>query len=249
MNKFSMLLTLSLLLPFIFCTAEGFSSKKFELGETKNVLFVLDASRQMGMRLHLQQESRLDAAKSIIKESIHLFPHSTNLGLRVYGIEGQFAQGQNSELVVPIGSGSSSEILKQLRQLKVSSDDSAPLTLTLKQAFESDLRNVDGSALVVLLSAGTESQSALEYIQVQKKLQSFPAKIVVLGLLERATENSVSAQIQRSPSFSSLLNKRHPPINSLMKIAESTSGAYYEPGKFDLFLKEIGGMKRGKEGG
>ncbi len=121
-----------------------------------NVLILIDSSYSMKEKLG-GGEAKMISAKHVLESTLARIPPDVNLGLRVFG-QGYTGSPdidcQQSALLVPIGHGNRRSIIEQVRQLRPYG--LTPLTYALMQA-ERDLRQVEGSKTVILISDGAET--------------------------------------------------------------------------------------------
>ncbi len=96
------------------------------------VEYILDLSR--GMLEPLEQgkpDTKLDIAKSVLKDRLTALPSKLNVGLRAFGVD-EKKGCEDSELVVPIQAGGVSEISKRLDNLEARG--TTPLGYSLREA-------------------------------------------------------------------------------------------------------------------
>lgn len=139
--------------------------------EAQNILFILDASDSMNDRTGGQ--TKMEAAKRIVMETVRSLPKNVNVGLRVYGHRtgsggfavrspiGTFMTGgeacRQSELVVPVAAQNRAAIASEL--LNIEATGKTPITYTLQQAVSNDFVGLTGRKTIILVSDGRETCS------------------------------------------------------------------------------------------
>lgn len=121
-----------------------------------NVLILVDASYSMKENLG-GGEPKMTSAKRVLESTLARIPPDVNLGLRVFGESFSGSPEidcQRSSLLVPIGNGNRRSIIEAVRNVRPFG--LTPLTFALMQA-ERDLRHVQGSKTVILISDGAET--------------------------------------------------------------------------------------------
>ena len=220
----------------------GQDQTHFELSQARNVLFVLDVSQVMNKPFN-EGVSRIEKAKQLIAKSLSSFPETISVGLRTYGTANANTL-LNSDLVVPVLPHSREKILAELASMKATGHSpSIALAWGIQQAFESDLANLSGPSVIILLSGGTETGPAVSYVDVQAKMKKLPAKILVLSLSQVLEPAATAPWILDNPSFKRLTSKMSDSVSDLMKLASDTNGRYFDKRGFDLYLKEISNLR------
>jgi Ca-activated chloride channel family protein len=124
----------------------------------ENVLIILDASYSMAEPLP-GGETKMNAAKRVILETLKSFPATTNVGFRVYGTsDSPFNACRASQLLVPFGTNNRNVIASKLVGLKPTG--ATPITHTLMQAVNQDFAGVQGKKSIILISDGMETCDA-----------------------------------------------------------------------------------------
>lgn len=172
-----------------------------------NVLFLLDASYSMKDKLGGQK--KISAAKQVLETALSRIPADVNLGLRVFG---QAFTGiveldcHQTVLLVPLGKGNRRSIIEKVR--RVEPFGMTPLEYALKQAAESDLRDIRGAKTIILITDGAETCGGdpCRYIRTLPH-RGIKLKVDVVGL-----------NLKRDPDARSQLNC----------IAEASGGKYYD---------------------
>jgi Ca-activated chloride channel family protein len=173
-----------------------------------NILFVLDASYSMKDKLG-GHEKKINAAKQVLENALSRIPAGVNLGLRVFG---QAYTGipdldcRQTALLVPVGQGNRRSIIEKVRRIEPYG--MTPLEYALRQAAESDLRNLPGTKTIILITDGAETCGGdpCRYIQTLPS-RGIKLKVDVVGL-----------NLRRDPQAKSQLNC----------ITEASGGKYYD---------------------
>lgn len=127
-------------------------------GAAQHVLLVLDASGSMYLRLD-DGRYRITAAKEALRAIVAQIPDRDDLhvGLRVYGANVAAMEPDaclDSELVIGVDGFDRDGLLEAIDA--VQAQGATPIAYSLELALD-DLRDVDGSALIVLVTDGAES--------------------------------------------------------------------------------------------
>jgi Mg-chelatase subunit ChlD len=116
-------------------------------------LLVLDRSGSMSDRTRLG-ERRIDVAEDVLLEYVDELKQGDEVGLRAYGF-GESCGMDSTRLVFPVSNVDREDLRGTIRQIAVP-DGLTPIALSIQQ-FPSDLRNVNGSKEVVIVTDGQES--------------------------------------------------------------------------------------------
>lgn len=134
------------------------SQSEDELAGDTHILFVFDASNSMNAFWDGQR--KIDVATRLLSASLtelYGIP-GLELGLRVYGHQTKFVQGQqdcdDTELVVPFSSGNNLIIKKALGRIQARG--TTPIARSLEKAAD-DFPKADGRKVVVLITDGIEA--------------------------------------------------------------------------------------------
>jgi len=135
-----------------------------------NVIIILDASDSMNERISGSNESKFEAAKRVILETLRTMPPNVNVGLRVYGHKlgsgfrvsgfGFMTGGEmchQSELLVPLATNNRAQIASQL--VNIHAVGKTPITYSLEQAVNQDFFGHPGKKTIILVSDGRETCS------------------------------------------------------------------------------------------
>mgnify|MGYP001550847912 FL=1 len=129
-----------------------------ELSEPTRLLFVFDASNSMNA--FWGGTRKIEAATRLLGESLNeLYGiDGLELGLRVYGHQTTFVQGQqdcdDTELVVPIASGNNLHIRQALGRIQARG--TTPIAHSLELAAD-DFEDTNGRNVIILITDGIEA--------------------------------------------------------------------------------------------
>jgi len=181
-------------------------------GSPANILFLVDSSQSMHEKISAgpdggKKESKMEAAKKVLEETLSRIPNEVNLGLRVFGngFRGDFTDCQQSTLLVPIGKNNRHAIIEAVRGM--APYGLTPLAYALMQA-ENDLRYCVGPKNVILISDGVETCGGdpCAYIDRLSRI-GVKMKIDIVGLM---------------------LRRDHAAQDQLNCIAQKSGGKYYD---------------------
>jgi hypothetical protein len=133
----------------------------FSFAGTKNILFVFDASQSMLTIFETfdrnKHQLKIDREKLLLEDLLMQVPAEVNCGLRVFGGKelDQFQSCRETELVVPVGKNSNDKIISAVKNIQCAG--LSPIEYTLSQAFDNDLRSVQGRTVVMLMTDGVDS--------------------------------------------------------------------------------------------
>lgn len=155
MNKWLIYLAFLIILP---CFAyEIYNANNFDLNEKEsNLLFVVDFSNSMNE--YLEHKTKVSSVKEMLNRILPQISPNTNVGLRVYGHTCNilaYNACRSSELIVPLAQNNSENISKVLTKLRPKG--MTPITYSLKQAVQKDLKNIQGKKHIILLTDGGEN--------------------------------------------------------------------------------------------
>jgi hypothetical protein len=140
-------------MPFrfaLFMTVLLLATPVTTLGQT-NVLLIVDASGSM--KKTVGGESRMDAAKRVLGETLREMPKEARLGLMVYGHR-RAKDCKDIELLSPIGADDAGKIATQIAALQPKGE--TPIAAALEQAARSFAALKGQSNSVVLVTDGIE---------------------------------------------------------------------------------------------
>ena len=183
MKKLLFFLLVILILPVF--AYEVFTQNTYNLEQNGDkLLFVIDFSNSMGE--FLEHKTKANQVKSLIKEILPQITKETEVGIRVYGHTCNiFAYNacRSSELLVPLGINNSQEIISALTKLRPRG--MTPITYSLKQAIDKDLRNKNGNKHIILLTDGGENcdESPCDYaIDLIKKRRDIKIDVIAFNV-------------------------------------------------------------------
>lgn len=143
---------------FAFALANGQTSKSEPIEGNTHILFVFDASNSMNA--YWEGKRKIEVATSLLSESLsslYGIP-GLKLGLRVYGHQTQFVQGEqdcdDTELVVPLAEGNNLLIQKALGRIQARG--TTPIARSLERTAE-DFPAEDARKVIVLITDGIEA--------------------------------------------------------------------------------------------
>lgn len=144
------------------------------------LLFVVDFSNSMGE--YLEHKTKANQVKEMIKKIIPEISPNTKIGMRVYGHTCNvfaFNACRSSELLVPLGLNNTSIINNSISKLRPRG--MTPITYSLKQAVNKDLKNFDGIKHIILLTDGGENcdESPCDYaIELMKERRDIKIDVI-----------------------------------------------------------------------
>ena len=183
MKKLVLLLFLFFVLPVIAYQVympDEYSYKK----EGNKLLFVLDFSSSMGE--YLEHKTKVNQVKSMMKEILPQISSDTEVGVRVYGHTCNiFAYNacKSSELLVPLGVNNALNINNSISKLRPRG--MTPITYSLKQSVNKDLKNHDGIKHIILLTDGGENcdESPCDYaIELVKERKDIKIDVIAFNV-------------------------------------------------------------------
>jgi Mg-chelatase subunit ChlD len=152
-----------------------------------SVVFILDASGSMGAKLG--EESRFDAARRVVLETLRGSGPGLEVALRVYGHRFRSNKPEantDSELVVGFGPPSRPELEAALAKLRYRGK--TPLTFSLQESLK-DLRSASNDKRrVVLLTDGMESDRRAKPMQAAAALAAAAVRLDVVCLAMEGTD-------------------------------------------------------------
>ena len=124
--------------------------------------------------------------KSLMGKILPQISNDTEIGIRVYGHTCNiFAYNacRSSELLVPLGLNNNSSINTAISKLRPRG--MTPITYSLKQAVNKDLKNKDGTKHIILLTDGGENcdESPCDYaIELMKKRRDVKIDVIAFNV-------------------------------------------------------------------
>ena len=155
MKKIFIILFLLIILP-TFAYQVYFSDEYIYNDSSDKLLFVLDFSNSMGE--YLEHKTKASQVKEMVQKIIPQISPNTKVGLRVYGHNCNifaFNACRSSELLVPLGQNNQHYINNAISRLRPRG--MTPITYSLKESVNKDLRNQDGIKHIILLTDGGEN--------------------------------------------------------------------------------------------
>jgi Ca-activated chloride channel family protein len=119
----------------------------------------------------------------------------TKVGIRVYGHTCNMLAinaCRSSELLVPLGVNNSSQINSAIAKLRPKG--MTPITYSLKQGVNKDLKNQDGIKHIILLTDGGENcdESPCDYVlELQKNRQDIIIDVVAFNIHDQEANNQL----------------------------------------------------------
>ncbi|MGE5405078.1 MAG: vWA domain-containing protein [Candidatus Saccharibacteria bacterium] len=156
--------------------AKGVTDSRMAFKDKVNIIIILDASGSMANKV--DGKPMIDIAKASIQDFVADIPPGANVGLRVFGIEGEHKNDSKSTLLYPIQPMNSAKFNEALKPL--TPKGWTPIARTLKDA-EKDLAAFPGDKntnLVYLVSDGIETCGG-DPVAAAKSLANSGVKAVV----------------------------------------------------------------------
>ena len=148
------------------------------------LLFVVDFSNSMGE--YLEHKTKSNQVKEMLKQILPQISSDTKVGIRVYGHTCNiFAYNacRSSELLVPLENNNSSKINSAISKLRPRG--MTPITYSLKQSVNKDLKNFNGIKHIILLTDGGENcdESPCDYaIELMKKRRDIKIDVIAFNV-------------------------------------------------------------------
>ena len=152
--------------------------------EGNKLLFVLDFSNSMGE--YLEHKTKVNQVKSMMKEILPQISSDTEVGVRVYGHTCNifaYSACKSSELLVPLGVNNALNINNSISKLRPRG--MTPITYSLKQSVNKDLKNHDGIKHIILLTDGGENcdESPCDYaIELVKERKDIKIDVIAFNV-------------------------------------------------------------------
>ena len=182
MKKFLFLLILIIIPAFAYevYNPENFSYKE----DGDKLLFVVDFSNSMGE--YLEHKTKVNQVREMMNFILPQISPNTKVGLRVYGHTCNliaYNACRSSELIVPLGYSNNSVINSKMSKLRPRG--MTPITYSLRQAVDRDLREYDGIKHIILLTDGGENcdESPCDYsIELVKKRRDIKIDVIAFNV-------------------------------------------------------------------
>lgn len=148
------------------------------------LLFIVDFSNSMGEFLH--HKSKINQVKDTLRQILPQISSDTKVGIRVYGHNcNLFALNacRSSELLIPLGINNSVQINSAIAKLKPRG--MTPITYSLKQGVNKDLKNQEGTKHIILLTDGGENcdESPCDYaIELMKERRDIKIDVIAFNV-------------------------------------------------------------------
>ena len=148
------------------------------------LLFVVDFSNSMGE--YLEHKTKVNQVKEMMKRVLPQISQDTEIGIRVYGHTCNvfaFNACRSSELLVPLGVNNANQINSAIAKLRPRG--MTPITYSLKQGVNKDLKNHDGLKHIILLTDGGENcdESPCDYaIELMKQRRDIKIDVIAFNV-------------------------------------------------------------------
>lgn len=152
------------------------------------LLFIVDFSNSMGE--YLEHKTKVSQIKDMMKYVLPQISPETKIGLRVYGHTCNiFAYNacRSSELLVPLEENSSRKINSAISKLRPRG--MTPITYSLKQGVNKDLKYQNGQKHIILLTDGGENcdESPCDYaIELVKNRKDIKIDVIAFNVHDSA---------------------------------------------------------------
>lgn len=183
MKKIVLFLALLIILPVIAYQVYMPDEYTYKNSGDK-LLFVVDFSNSMGE--YLEHKTKVNQVKEMMKRILPQISADTKVGIRVYGHTCNvfaFNACRSSELLVPLGINNSNQINSAISKLRPRG--MTPITYSLKQGVNKDLRNQDGIKHIILLTDGGENcdESPCDYaIELMKERRDIKIDVIAFNV-------------------------------------------------------------------
>lgn len=183
MKKFLIILCLTIILPTI--AYQVYMPNEYTYQDSGDkLLFVVDFSNSMGE--YLEHKTKANQVKEMMKKILPKISSDTKIGIRVYGHTcNLFAYNacRSSELLVPLGINNYAQINSAIAKLRPKG--MTPITYSLKQSVNKDLKNFDGIKHIILLTDGGENcdESPCDYaIELMKERRDIKIDVIAFNV-------------------------------------------------------------------
>ena len=183
MKKFLIILCLTIILPTI--AYQVYMPDEYTYRDSGDkLLFVVDFSNSMGE--YLEHKTKANQVKEMMKKILPKISSDTKVGVRVYGHTcNLFAYNacRSSELLVPLGINNYAQINSAIAKLRPKG--MTPITYSLKQSVNKDLKNFDGIKHIILLTDGGENcdESPCDYaIELMKERRDIKIDVIAFNV-------------------------------------------------------------------
>ncbi len=183
MRKIILVLLLLIILPVI--AYQVYFPEEYSYNDNGDkLLFVVDFSNSMGE--YLEHKTKVNQVKEMMKRILPQISPETKLGIRVYGHNCNLLAinaCRSSELLVPLGANNSRNINSAISKLRPRG--MTPITYSLKQGVDKDLKNQEGMKHIILLTDGGENcdESPCDYaIELMKKRRDIKIDVIAFNV-------------------------------------------------------------------
>ena len=183
MKKLVLILFILVMLPVL--AYQVYMPEEYSYKDNGNkLLFILDFSNSMGE--YLEHKTKVSQIKEMMKTILPQISSDTEVGVRVYGHTCNiFAYNacKSSELLVPLGLNNSLKINSAISKLRPKG--MTPITYSLKQGVNRDLKGLDGVKHIILLTDGGENcdESPCDYaIELMKERRDIKIDVIAFNV-------------------------------------------------------------------
>ena len=183
MKKLVLILFILVMLPVL--AYQVYMPEEYSYKDNGNkLLFILDFSNSMGE--YLEHKTKVSQIKEMMKTILPQISSDTEVGVRVYGHTCNiFAYNacKSSELLVPLGLNNSLKINSAISKLRPKG--MTPITYSLKQGVNRDLKGLDGVKHIILLTDGGENcdESPCDYaIELVKERKDIKIDVIAFNV-------------------------------------------------------------------
>lgn len=183
MKNFVLILFILIILPVL--AYQVYMPEEYSYKNNGNkLLFILDFSNSMGE--FLEHKTKVSQIKEMMKTILPQISSDTEVGVRVYGHTCNiFAYNacKSSELLVPLGLNNSLKINSAISKLRPKG--MTPITYSLKQGVNKDLKGLDGVKHIILLTDGGENcdESPCDYaIELMKERRDIKIDVIAFNV-------------------------------------------------------------------
>ena len=183
MKKIWLIICLSIILPTI--AYQVYMPNEYKYNDSGDkLLFVIDFSNSMGE--YLEHKTKTNQVKELMKTVLPQISSDTKVGVRVYGHTCNifaFNACRSSELLIPLGENNITKINSAISKLRPRG--MTPITYSLKQAINKDLKSYDGIKHIILLTDGGENcdESPCDYaINLMKERRDIKIDVIAFNV-------------------------------------------------------------------
>lgn len=183
MKNLGLILSFLMILPVIAYQVYMPDEFRFQ-NDGDKLLFIVDFSNSMGE--YLEHKTKVNQVKDMMKTILPQISADTKTGVRVYGHTCNiFAYNacKSSELLVPMEINNSAKINQAISKLRPRG--MTPITYSLKQGVNKDLKNQSGIKHIILLTDGGENcdESPCDYaIELMKERRDIKIDVIAFNV-------------------------------------------------------------------